>query len=64
MISNKNIYDQIIGGIRTLQEYEDTALMEIDARLHKIENDNNIIKEHLKNMLEELENNNAERYYK
>lgn len=60
-MQNKSIvFDNIISNLAELRNIEEQNSNITEARLYELEKKNCIIIKHLKNMLMDLENNNAE----
>ena len=60
-MQNKSvIIDDIISNLTNLRNIEVQNYSEIEARFYELEKKNRIIVKHLKNMIEDLENNYAE----
>ena len=60
-MQNKSVsIDDIINNLTNLRNIEAQNYSEIEARFYELEKQNRVIIKHLKNMLEDLENNYAE----
>lgn len=60
-MQNKSaIIDDIMSNLVNLRNIEAQNYSEIEARFYELEKKNRIIVKHLKNMIEDLENNYAE----
>ena len=60
-MQNKSVViDDIINNLGNLRNIEAQNYSEIEARFYELEKKNRIIVKHLKNMIEDLENNYAE----
>ena len=60
MQSKSIAFDNIISNLAELRNIEEQNSNITETRLYELEKKNRIIIEHLKNMLMDLENNNAE----
>ena len=60
MLNKSDIISDIMNNLVNLRNVEEQNYSEIEARFYELEKKNRIIVNHLKNMIEDLENNYAE----
>ena len=60
MQNKSGIISDIMSNLANLRNIEEQNYSEIEARFYELEKNNRIIVKHLKNMLADLEDNNAE----
>ena len=60
MLNKSDIISDIMNNLVNLRNVEEQNYSEIEARFYELEKKNRIIVKHLKNMIEDLENNYAE----